>query len=46
MRSDDDLYADVPALDERSRRAITVAEKWIGEGIEGVETGDAFRTED
>lgn len=41
MSSDDDLYADVPALDERSRRALTVAEKWIGEGIEGVGIGAA-----
>ena len=41
MSSDDDLYADVPALDERSRRALTVAEKWIGDGIEGVAIGAA-----
>jgi hypothetical protein len=41
MSADDDLYAEIPALDERSRRALTVAEKWIGEGIEGVAIGAA-----
>ncbi|NGN93904.1 hypothetical protein G5C66_14265 [Nocardioides sp. KC13] len=39
--SDDDLYAEIPIIDERSRHALTVAEKWIGEGIEGVAIGAA-----
>lgn len=39
MSADDDLYAEIPSLDERSRRALTVAEKWIGEGIAGVAIG-------
>ncbi|MFE6649996.1 hypothetical protein ACFVJS_25790 [Nocardioides sp. NPDC057772] len=41
MSADDDLYAEVPALDERSRHALTVAEKWIGKGVEGVAIGAA-----
>lgn len=41
MSPDDDLNAEVPALDERSRHALTVAEKWIGKGIEGVAIGAA-----
>ena len=39
MSENDDLYAEVPSLDQRSRRALTVAEKWIGEGIAGVAIG-------
>lgn len=41
MSPNDDLYAEVPSLDERSRRALLVAEKWIGEGIAGVAIGAA-----
>jgi hypothetical protein len=41
MSEDDDLYAEIPSLDERSRRALMVAEKWIGEGIVGVAIGAA-----
>lgn len=39
--SEDDLYAEIPSIDERSRRALKVAEKWIGEGIAGVAIGAA-----
>ncbi|MFE6509188.1 hypothetical protein ACFVDI_01030 [Nocardioides sp. NPDC057767] len=39
--SDDDLYGEIPSLDERSRRALMVAEKWIDEGIAGVAIGAA-----
>lgn len=41
MSPNDDLYAEIPSLDERSRRALLVAEKWIGEGIAGVAIGAA-----
>ena len=39
--SEDDLYAEIPSIDERSRRALMVAEKWIGEDIQGVAIGVA-----
>ena len=39
--SEDDLYAEIPSLDDRSRRALSVAEQWIGEDIQGVAIGAA-----
>lgn len=39
MREDDDLYAEIPSLDERSRRVLSVAQRWIGEDIQGVAIG-------
>lgn len=36
---DDELQAGVPRLDERSRRALAVAQAWIGGGIQGVAIG-------
>lgn len=41
MSGDDDLYAEIPSLDERSRRALSAAERWIGAGIQGVAIGAA-----
>lgn len=36
---DDELRAEVPVLDEQSRRALTSAEQWIGDGVQGVGIG-------
>lgn len=39
MSEDEDLYAEIPALEDRSRRALSAAEQWIGEDIQGVAIG-------
>lgn len=39
MSEDEDLYAEIPSLDDRSRRALSAAEQWIGEDIQGVAIG-------
>ena len=35
----DDLWAEVPELDEQSRRALAVANQWIGGDVQGVAIG-------
>lgn len=37
--SDNDLSREVPVLDERSRRALSTAEQWLGDDIHGVAIG-------
>ena len=39
MSEDADLYAEIPTLDDRSRRALAAAEQWIGQDIQGVAIG-------
>ncbi len=39
MSDNDDLYAEIPSLDDRSRRALETAGQWIGEDIQGVAIG-------
>lgn len=39
MSEDDDLYAEIPSLDDRSLRALSAARQWIGEDIQGVAIG-------
>ncbi|MPZ60308.1 MAG: hypothetical protein GEU93_03215 [Propionibacteriales bacterium] len=37
--SEEDLRAEVPAVDERSRRALESAQEWVGDGVQGVAIG-------
>jgi hypothetical protein len=41
--SSDDLWREVPAIDERSGRALAAAERWVGGEVHGVAIG---RTEE
>lgn len=43
--SSDDLWREVPALDERSRHALTTAETWIGGAVQGVAIGSTEQGE-
>lgn len=43
--SSDDLWREVPALDERSRQALTTAETWIGGAVQGVAIGSTEQGE-
>lgn len=39
MSEDEELHAEIPSLDDRSRRALSAAEQWVGEDVQGVAIG-------
>lgn len=39
MGDDRDLFEAVPALDDRERRALAAAQRWVGGDIQGVAIG-------